>query len=295
MSQKKIIIIGGGLGGISVAIRLAQSGFDVSLYDKNNHIGGKVNRLETEGFGFDLGPSILTMPYIFENLFNYSDKQMKDYVIIERLPLQWRSFFTNGEVIDLYEDLSQMLNANTYLTNDDIQQLHQFLNYAEKIHRFTEKGYFALGLDKVSEIIKYQGLLRSLKGVDYFSTMQQAINRYIEKQKLRDMLGYFIKYVGSSSYDAQRVLTLLIHMQYEQGLWYVKGGIHKLAQALEQLAIEEGVAIHTGMDVCSIDTYFNHITGVRLDDGSHVSADYIVSNREVIPTYRDLLHFSNKK
>lgn len=126
MSQKKIIIIGGGLGGISAAIRLAQSGFDVSLYDKNNHIGGKVNRLETEGFGFDLGPSILTMPYIFENLFNYSDKQMKDYVTNERLPLQWRSFFTNGEVIDLYEDLSQMLNANTYLTNDDIQQLHQF-------------------------------------------------------------------------------------------------------------------------------------------------------------------------
>ena len=86
MSQKKIIIIGGGLGGISAAIRLAQSGFDVSLYDKNNHMG-KVNRLETEGFGFDLGPSILTMPYIFENLFNYSDdKQMKDYVTNERLP-----------------------------------------------------------------------------------------------------------------------------------------------------------------------------------------------------------------
>ena len=113
------------------AIRLAQSGFDVSLYDKNNHIGGKVNRLETEGFGFDLGPSILTMPYIFENLFNYSDKQMKDYVTNERLPLQWRSFFTNGEVIDLYEDLSQMLNANTYLTNDDIQT-SSILNYAEK-------------------------------------------------------------------------------------------------------------------------------------------------------------------
>ncbi len=132
MSQKKIIIIGGGLGGISAAIRLAQRGFDVSLYEKNNHIGGKVNRLETEGFGFDLGPYILTMPYIFKNLFNYSDKQMKDYVTIERLPLQWRSFFINGEVIALYEDLSQMLNANTYLTNDDIQQLHQFLNHAKK-------------------------------------------------------------------------------------------------------------------------------------------------------------------
>ena len=85
-----------------------------------------------------------------------------------------------------------------------------FINFklCRKIHRFTEKGYFALGLDKVSEIIKYQGLLRSLKGVDYFSTMQQAINRYIEKQKLRDMLGYFIKYVGSSSYDARSAYTI---------------------------------------------------------------------------------------
>lgn len=72
------------------------------------------------------------------------------------------------------------------------------------------------------------------------------------------MLGYFIKYVGSS-YDAPAVLSLLIHMQYEQGLWYVKGGIHKLTRALEQLAIEESVTIHTGTDIHSIDTYFNHV------------------------------------
>ena len=82
-----------------------------------------------------------------------------------------------------------------------------FINFksCRKIHRFTENGYFALGLDTVSEIIKYHGPLCSLKGVDYFSTMQQAINRYVEKQELRDMLGYFIKYVGS---------FLMMHQQY---------------------------------------------------------------------------------
>ncbi|MEJ7545732.1 phytoene desaturase family protein, partial [Staphylococcus hominis] len=80
--------------GISAAIRMAQSGYEVSLFEQNEHIGGKVNRLETKGFGFDLGPSILTMPQIFERLFEYSNKHMKDYVTIERLPLQWRSFFT---------------------------------------------------------------------------------------------------------------------------------------------------------------------------------------------------------
>ena len=259
MANKTVVVIGGGLGGISAAIRLAQSGYKVDLFEKNAHIGGKVNRLETEGFGFDLGPSILTMPYIFENLFQHSQKKMADYVTIERLPLQWRSFFTNGKIIDLYEDLEQMRDNNSDLTEHDIEQLSNFLNYAEGIHRFTEDGYFALGLDTVTEILKYQGPFKSLKGVDYFSTMQQAINRYVDKPELRDMLGYFIKYVGSSSYDAPAVLSMLVHMQYEQGLWYVKGGIHYLANALERLALEEGVHIHKGKDVKSIDTHLNNV------------------------------------
>ena len=76
---QSILVIGGGLGGISAAIRMAQSGYKVTLFEQNNHIGGKVNRLEKQGFGFDLGPSILTMPYIFERLFNYSGKNMADY------------------------------------------------------------------------------------------------------------------------------------------------------------------------------------------------------------------------
>lgn len=75
MMTKSVIVIGGGLGGIAAAIRMAQSGFNVKLFEQNNHIGGKVNRLDESGFGFDLGPSILTMPYIFEKLFNYSDKR----------------------------------------------------------------------------------------------------------------------------------------------------------------------------------------------------------------------------
>lgn len=94
MKEKKtVVVIGGGLGGLSAAVSLAQNGFDVSLYEKNHHLGGKLNRLETNGFGFDLGPSILTMPQIFEKLFTGSNRDMADYVAIRRLPLEWRSFF----------------------------------------------------------------------------------------------------------------------------------------------------------------------------------------------------------
>jgi phytoene dehydrogenase-like protein len=104
--DKTVLIIGGGLGGLSSAISLAQAGYDVSLYEKNDHIGGKLNRLDQDGFGFDLGPSILTMPQIFERLFSASGKSMKDYVPIEKLDHQWRSFFPDGNVIDGRMDLT---------------------------------------------------------------------------------------------------------------------------------------------------------------------------------------------
>lgn len=292
---QSVIVIGGGLGGLSAAIRMAQSGFHVTLYEQNHHIGGKVNRLEKQGFGFDLGPSILTMPYIFERLFKLSEKNMSDYVHIKRLPMQWRSFFPNGETIDLYENTQDTLHNNVQFTAKDKRELDRYLDYTRQIHRFTEKGYFNLGLDTLHEIIKYHGPFRALRGFDYFSTMQQAINRYISNPRLREMLGYFIKYVGSSSYDAPAVLSMLFHMQQEQGLWYVDGGIHHLAQAMEQLAIEEGVDIRTGVSVENIKTYHQRVVGVRVSNGEYVEANYIISNMEVIPTYRDLLHFNQCK
>ena len=139
--KKKVLVIGGGLGGLSAAISLAQSGYDVSLYERNDHVGGKLNRLEQDGFGFDFGPLILTMPHIFEKMFAASGKVMSDYVPIVRLEHQWRSFFPNGNVIDLHENLVQMLEKNTTLTQNDMDEYKELLRYSEKLYRITEEGF----------------------------------------------------------------------------------------------------------------------------------------------------------
>ncbi|KAA0549586.1 phytoene desaturase [Bacillus sp. BGMRC 2118] len=298
LKNKNVLVIGGGLGGLSAAISLAQAGYDVSLYEKNEHIGGKLNRLEQDGFGFDLGPSILTMPQIFEKLFSASGKSMKDYVPIEKLDHQWRSFFPNGNIIDLYEDLKEMQEKNPSLSERDMREYQDLLHYSKRLYDMTDKTYFQHGVDKTREIMKHTGLFTALKNFDLFSTVHGAIDKRISNVQFRDMLSYFIKYVGSSPYDAPAVLNMMIYMQHDQGVWYVPGGLHKLASGLVKLANEVGVHFHLGRKIVKLEKKNDEITGALLEDGTRLTADYYVSNMEVIPVYERLLeedsHFVNK-
>ena len=288
--KKKVLIIGGGLGGLSAAISLAQSGYDVFLYERNSHLGGKLNRLQQDGFGFDLGPSILTMPHIFERLFAASGKEMKDYVPIVKLEHQWRSFFPNGNVIDLHENLDQMLAENTNITQSDIEEYKELLQYSKKLYEITEQGYFQKGLDTTKEVMNHHGIFKSIKGFDLGTTMYEGINKRISNPQFRDMLSYFIKYVGSSPYDAPAVLNMMIYMQHSQGVWYVQGGMHLLAQGLVKLAEEVGVKFFTNQGIFQLQKENGKITGAILESGEKVTADYYIANMEVIPVYEKLLN-----
>jgi len=290
LEKGTIVVIGGGLGGLSAAISLAQSGYGVSVFEKNDHLGGKLNRLEKDGFGFDLGPSILTMPHIFDRLFERSGKKLTDYVPIKRLDHEWRSFFADGTVLDLYNDLKDMDKKNESLTSKDIKEYQTFLEYAKKLYDKTEEGYFNKGLDTMKEILSEHGFISAMKDFDYAHTMSDGIDKRVSNPHLRDMLKYFIKYVGSSADDAPAILNVLPYVQHSQGLWYVEGGMHKLGVGLIALAEEVGVQLHTNTEVTAIITEGKDtVSGVELANGEQVFADRVVSNMEVIPTYRKLM------
>lgn len=296
-NRKSVLVIGGGLGGLSAAISMAQSGYAVSLYEKNSHLGGKLNRLEESGFGFDLGPSILTMPFIFERLFNKSGKKMSDYIPTVRLEHEWRAFFPDGTKVDLYNNLTNMFDQNAALNEKDMEEYKNLLAYTKDIYELTEKGYFNKGLDSTWDVIKEHGPLKSWKGFDLQHTMYEGIAERISNPYLRDMLAYYIKYVGSSPYDAPAVLNMLIYMQHLHGLWYVPGGLHQIGKGLVKLAKEVGVEFHLGVSVEKLLTNEanNQIVGIRLQNGVEKTADYVISNMEVIPTYEKLLNWNSKK
>lgn len=291
MNQNKgrVVVIGAGLGGLSAAISLAAEGFRVEMVEKNDKVGGKLNILRKDGFTFDLGPSILTMPHIFEALFTRAGKNMRDYVRFEPVEPHWRNFFEDGTTVDLTSDPDAMRSELDKLGPHAADEFDRFMAYSKTICRETEAGYFAKGLDSFWELIRFYGPVRSLLSFDVFRSMDQGVCRFISDPRLVDILNYFIKYVGSSPYDSPALMNLLPFIQFEYGLWYVKGGMYGLAQAMEKLALELGVTIRCNTEVDEILHQNAKATAVRLKSGESLAADIVVSNMEVIPAMERLL------
>ena len=289
-NKQRVVVIGGGLGGLSAAISLATEGFAVQLLEKNDKVGGKLNIMTKDGFTFDLGPSILTMPAIFEALFSRAGKNMADYVQIQKVEPHWRNFFEDGTVVDLCEDPQQQRRELDKLSPDTYPQFLRFLDYSKNLCTEIEAGYFAKGLDGFWDLLKFYGPWRSLLNFDVFRSMDQGVRRFITDPKLIEILNYFIKYVGSSPYAAPAMLNVLPYIQYHYGLWYVKGGMYGLAQAMEKLALELGVEIRLQAEVSDIQKQGSRASAVKLASGEVLPADIVVSNMEVIPAMEKLLH-----
>jgi len=284
---EKAVVIGSGLGGLSASISLAHEGYDVSVYERNPKIGGKLNFLRAEGYSFDLGPSILTLPHVFERLFSGSGRDMKDYIPIRRVRPHWRNFFDDGTTVDLFPE-PDLMASQAREAGEDPSNVEDFLAYSARLYDLVDRGYFQEGLDTAREFREFYGLAAFPK-FDLFRTMHQGVKRYLKSRYMRDIFDFFIKYVGSSALRAPAFMNCLPTIQFRHDLWYVDGGMYNIARGLGRLMEELGIDVHVNAEVSAILTDGNRVGGVRLADGSKVEADIVVSNMEVIPAYRDLL------
>jgi len=284
---KKVIVAGAGLGGISAAVSLAQEGYDVEIYEKNAQIGGKLNVLRAQGYTFDLGPSILTLPHVFEPLFERSGRRMADYFTVRPVRPHWRNFFEDGTVIDLYPERSKMA-AEAAKAGEDPARLDAFLQYSERLYDLVDSGYFQQGLDTAAEFRRFYGLGKFI-GFDPLRTMHGGVVRHLKSPYLRDIFDFFIKYVGSSAYDAPAFMNCLPTIQFRHDLWYVEGGLYNIARGLERLMEELGIQVHLNAGITEIRRNDSRVEAVVVD-GRLIAGDIFVSNVEVIPAYRDLIH-----
>ena len=293
MSSHRVTVIGAGLGGISAAISLKAAGYNVEVFEKNSQIGGKLNVMEKDGFTFDLGPSIFTLPQFFQDLFERAGKKMEDYVQLDAVTPHWRNLFENKPTIDLYQEEDLMRRELDKLPGDPEahwREFKDFLTYGREQYDIVNDGYFDKGLDNLWEFISYYKLKLLGGKIDYKNTMSESIHQRLSDPQLRMIFEYFIKYVGSSAMDSPGYMNLMPMIQFDYGLWYVRGGMYNLAKGLGKLMEEMGIPIHLNADVEAIEKSGKQVTGIRMTDGTVHPSDIIVSNMEVIPAYKKLLN-----
>ncbi|MFG0307240.1 MAG: phytoene desaturase family protein [Phycisphaerales bacterium JB040] len=291
-----VVVVGGGLAGLASATELRGRGARVTLVEANDHLGGKMNVLEDSGFTFDMGPTILTLPEVLSGIIRRAGRRIPDLIDLVRLDPQWRLFYEDGTVLDLKDGVEPMAEHldEIFPGTDAGNDFRSFLAYARRMNRLSRSVFFYKDVGGIRDVIANapvadRDILFDALNMRLHSTVARTIQKHIRDPRVRQLTEHFLQYVGSSPFLSPAILTMIASAQLDQGCWYAMGGTRKVARTVETLARELGVEIITGRLVQRIEHAGGRATGVRLDDGTTIPCDGVVSNRDVQRTYRDLI------
>jgi len=294
--ESRVGVVGGGLGGLAAACTLAARGHNVTLLEKNPWLGGKAAVLEEQGYRFDMGPTILTVPKVLEKIFAEAGKKLNDELDLVRLDPQWRCFYEDGSVLDLLQDTEQMAQRIGEFSSvpGDASSYTDFLKLSEELHDISDRFFFWKSVEDIQDTMDLKAtfnlaMLRDLVKLRMGRSVAGTIRGHIDDHRVAQMLDHFTQYVGSSPYESPAVLCSIAHMQTEGGVWYPIGGTRAVPEALARLAESLGVEVRTETGVQRILTDNDKVTGVLTDTGETLPFSTVVSNMDSVRTYRELV------
>ncbi len=293
--RRRIAVVGGGLGGLAAACVAGARGHQVTLYEKNGWMGGKAALLEGDGFRFDMGPTILTVPAVLDRIFAEGGRRTSDYLDLRRLDPQWRCFFDGGDRIDLMADETAMAaEMERFAPGRGIGEGYKsFLKVSRQLNEVSDRFFLWKSVEDLFDVIDLRSqlngsTLRDLIWLRMHSTVAGAIRAKVSDARLAQMLDHFVQYVGSSPYGAPAVLCAIAHLQTAQGVWYPMGGTRAVAEALTRFAEEQGASLRSGEDVEGLAMEGGRVAGVRTARGVE-TYDAVISNMDAVRTYRELV------
>src|SRR5271157_1251096 len=287
-------VIGGGLGGLAAACTLAARGYSVVLLEKNPWLGGKAALWEEQGFRFDMGPTILTLPSVLARIFDEAGRRLDDYLELVRIDPQWRSFFTDGTTLDLMADIDQMSAGLEAYARGTGPSYRRFMEHSARLHRISDRFFFWRPVGGLRDMFDIKtafepSLLPELLAMRPGSSVAATVRSHVPNARVAQMLDHFTQYVGSAPDASPAVLCGIAHMQTCGGVWYPMGGTRAIPVALTKLAESLNVEFRCGARVEKILTSQGAVHGVRLEGGETVGVDAVVSNSDSVRTHRELL------
>lgn len=282
MSSPQAVVIGAGIGGLSAAIDLAARGLPVTLLESAAQAGGKMRELEVQGRSIDSGPTVLTMPWIFEELFTDAGSELSDHLTLQPADILARHAWPDGSRLDLFADIERSAQAISQLAGSaEAQRYRAFCEQARQVYRTLYQPFMRSQRPSPMSLITASGWrgLIDLWRIRPFQSMWSRLGRQFRDPRLRGLFARYATYCGSSPLRAPATLILVAHVE-QCGVWQVDGGMQRLAEALRSLFERLGGTVRSDCSVNDIDLSGGRVAGVTLANGDHLPADVVVANAD---------------
>jgi len=283
---KKIIIIGSGFGGLAAALRMRAKGFDVTLVEKHPDLGGRARVFKKDKFIYDGGPTVITAPHLFEELFQLFNKKISDYVKIVPLKLWYRFVFENGDKFDYSGNDESMQKQIEKYSKEDFSSFKELVRFTEKIFNKGFTDLSAKPFNDVGFMIKQIPALLKLKS---YQSVYKLVSSFISNEKLRKVFSMHPLLVGGNPFTTTSIYTLILFLEKKWGIHYALGGTGNVVKALEKLMVEENINILKNSNVTEILTDNKKIVGIKINNETVIDCDYVVCNSDPPNVYRNLL------
>lgn len=290
--MNNIIVIGSGFGGLAEAIRLQASGFAVTIFEKRAKVGGRAYQLQKSGYTFDMGPSLITAPFIIESVFRAAGKRMRDYIEVVPLDPFYRIYFHDKTFMDYTSDPERMKAEMAKFNPADAANYDRFFSDVKPIYdAVITEGLGGTPFLTWKSFLNFVPRALSLGGL---RPVYSFASRYFQDERNRFAFSFHPLFIGGSPFRAPSIYIMIPYLEKVAGVWYAKGGMYSLVKAFERLFLELGGTLHTNAEVEEIVVEHGRATGVRVSGEFH-RADAVVCNGDVPFTYKHLIAPQHKK
>ncbi|TXT54529.1 MAG: Phytoene desaturase (lycopene-forming) [Candidatus Thorarchaeota archaeon] len=290
--NKEIVVIGGGLGGLAASIRMQAAGHSVTLLEKRHQLGGRAGVFERKGYVFDTGPTILTPPMVVDDLFQTAGKETSEYVQLEKVSPKYRLYFSDGSKMD-YSGEEENISQIEKMSPKDVEGYKKFLKRVKPIYELGFEKFGSMPFESIFQMAKMGPA--GLKHKAYRS-VYGFVSSYVKDPRLRIAMSFNPLFIGGNPFTTTAIYTLITYIEEKHGVWWVKGGTHKLVEAMGQLINDLGGQYHLNSEVSQIHvTDKKRVKSVETIDGSVYDADIVISNADTAHTYMSLIDSKYRK
>ena len=276
------IVIGSGFGGIAAALRLKAKGHDVTLIEKHQDLGGRARVFRRNGFIYDGGPTVITAPYLINELFELFKKNPKDYIELSPLKIWYQFVFEDNSKFNYSGDEVEMKKQIEKINKEDVLGYEKLVNFTKKIF---DKGFTELAdvpFDKPLVMMQQLPALLKLKS---YKSVYSLVSSYIKNEKLRRMLSMHPLLVGGNPFTTTSIYGLILYLEKKWGIHYSMGGTGSIIKGFEKLMNEVDIEIIKGHEVTKIISNNNKITGVQLDNQTSIETNNVICNADPPAVY----------